>query len=383
VVDTQGIITAHSDPTKIGSRYETAGKRANESGAGRLSVDRSSLPDATGLVDLTRPIVFGARKLGSVHVGVSLRELRSGVNVDVVPLLYPLLLFGAFIALSVTAVAMFLRIRCERSVRLPMSAPEDATRANGDVPVTTMPAGKLGHLARAFQEAVCAFRQKAFPCQEGEQSRSCGNLGGVQIDRGGSGGGEVTRSQLAVLCAGIRGFRECAEAREPGEVLRELNEYFSIAAEKIIAHGGNIDKFFGDALVAVFASSPLELNHSERAIRAAVALQKALHREGKLENQLLKRVGIGISSGVVISGQIGTDPKKTYGSIGDSFKAAYSLHLMAHPGGIVMSKGVYHDVEHLVSVEPLPPRKRVERLRSWESFRLLDLVGTKGNDPNP
>jgi adenylate cyclase len=150
-----------------------------------------------------------------------------------------------------------------------------------------------------------------------------------------------------------------------------------------VAHGGSIDKFLGDAVVAVFASSPLEPNHSERAIRSAVALQKDLHGRGKHDNQLLKRVGIGISSGVVISGQIGTDLKKAYGSIGESFKTAYSLHLMAHPGGIVMSKEVYRDVEHLVSVEPLPPRRKVERFRSWENFRLLDLVGTKGNGSNP
>ena len=380
VVDTRGIISAHSDPTKVGSLFETTGKRANESGAGRVSVDRSAGPDATSLVDLKKPVVFGARELGSVHMGVSLKQLRSGVKVDVVPLLYPLLLFGALTALTVTVVSMFLRIRCERSVTPPISAAEHAARVNRDVSIPTMPAGKLRDLAKAFRETVCAFRQSAFPCQEGERSQSRGHLDSAQIDGVGSEGGEVTRSQVAVLCAGIRGFRESTEAREPQEVLRELNEYFSIAAANIVAHSGRIDKFLGDAVVAVFASSPLEPNHSERAIRSAVALQKALHGKEKQENQLLSRVGVGISSGVVISGQIGTDLKTTYGSIGESFKAAYSLHLMAHPGGIVMSKDVYHDVEHLVSVEPLPPRRKVERFRSWENFRLLDLVRTKGND---
>jgi adenylate cyclase len=383
VLDTRGIIAAHSDPTKVGSLFETTGKRANEPGAGRLSVDRSSLPDATSLVDLTKPIMFGARELGSVHVGVSLKQLRSGVKVDVVPLLYPLLLFGGLTALIVTALSMFLRIRCERSVSPPISAPEHGARVHHDVPIPTIPAGKLGDFAKAFRETLCALRQKAFPCQGGERSQTPRNFDSVQIDGAGSEEGDITRSQVAVLCAGIRGFRECTEARKPGEVLRDLNECFSIAAENIVAHGGSIDKFLGDAVVAVFTSSPLEPNHSERAIRAAVALQKALHGQGKHDNPLLKRVGIGISSGVVISGQIGSDLKKAYGSIGESFKTAYSLHLMAHPGGIVMSKEVYHGVEHLVSVEPLPPRRKVERFRSWESFRLLDLVGTKGNDSNP
>ena len=383
VVDTRGIIAAHSDPTKVGSLFETAAKGANKPGAGRLAVDRASLPEATSLVDLTRPVVLGTRELGSVHVGVSVEQLRSGVKVDVATLLYPLLLFGALTAITVTGVCMFLRIRCERSVSSPISVAEQGAAVHRNIPIPTMPAGKVRHLAKAFRDAVCALRQRAFfPCQGGKRLQSRGNLDSVQVDGVGSGERDITRSQVAVLCAGIRGFREYAEARQPREVLRELNEYFSVAAENIVAHGGSIDKFLGDAVVAVFASSPLEPNHLERAIRSAVALQKALHGKGKQDNQLLKRIGIGISSGIVISGQIGTDLKKAYGAIGESFKAAYSLHLMAHPGGIVMSKEVYQGLEHLVSVEPLPPRRKVERFRSWESFRLLHLVGTKGNDSN-
>lgn len=383
VVDTRGIITAHSDPTKVGSLFETSGKRVNKSGAGDLSAGQSSLGDATALVDLTRPVLFGARELGSVHVGVSLKLLHSGVKENVVPLLYPLLIFGALTALTTIAVSTFVRKRRERSVTPPILAAEQGARVNPDVPVPAMATGKLGDLAKAFRETVCALGQRAFSCQGEERSQSRRQLDSVSIDGAGGEKREITRSQVAVFCAGIRGFRECTEAREPREVLRELNEYFSIAAKNIAAHGGSIDKFLGDAVVAVFASSPLEPNHSERAIRSAVALQKDLRVQGIHDNRLLKRVGIGISSGVVISGEIGTDLKKAYGSIGESFKAAYSLHLMAHPGGIVMSKEIYWDVEHLVSVEPLPPGTKVERFRSWENFRLLDLVGSEGNGSNP
>jgi adenylate cyclase len=343
VVDTRGIIMAHSDPARVGSLFEEGKKGENKPGVARRSMDRSSLPDAASLVDLTKRVVFGATELGSVHVGISPTPLRSGVKEDVLPLLYPPLLFGALTALTVVAVSRLWRTQSERGVSLPQRA----------------------SLGRGGERA-------------GSRNRAS-----VSIDSAEGDGQEITRSQVAVLCAGIRGFREYAEAREAREVLRELNEYFSIAAESIVAHGGSIDKFLGDAVVAVFASSPLEADHSERAIRSAVALQKALLGEGKGDNQLLERVGIGISSGVVISGQIGPHLKKTYGSIGESFKAAYSLHLMAHPGGIVMSKEVYHGVEDLVSVEPLPPRRKVERFRSWENFRLLDLVGRKRNDSQP
>jgi hypothetical protein len=174
VVDTRGIITAYSDRTKVGSRFETAGKRANEPGAGRLSVDRSSLTDGTGLVDLTTPIVFGARDLGSFHVGMSLKELRSRVNVDVVPLLYPLILFAALIALTVTAVSMFLRMRCERSVRMPIAAAEHATRVNHEVPIPTIPTNKLGDPAKAFRETVAPSGGGLFHVKEGNDHRAAG-----------------------------------------------------------------------------------------------------------------------------------------------------------------------------------------------------------------
>jgi len=383
VVDTRGIITAHSDPTRVGSLFEKGDKGENKPGLARRSMDRSSLPEATSLVDLTKPVMFGATELGSVHVGISPKPLRSIVKEDVFPLLYPPLLFGALTALTVVAVSRLLRTRSERSVSPPISAAEHGARAKRAVSNPTSPAGKLEDLARAFLETLCSVPRRASLGRGGERSAKRRNLDSVPIDSAEGDGQDITRSQVAVLCAGIRGFRQYAEAREPREVLRELNEYFSIAAESIVAHGGSIDKFLGDAVVAVFASSPLEADHSERAIRSAVALQKALHGEGKGNNQLLERVGIGISSGVVISGQIGTDLKKTYGAIGESFKAAYSLHLMAHPGGIVMSRDVYHGVEDLVSVEPLPPRRKVERFRSWENFRLLDLAGSKRNDSKP
>jgi class 3 adenylate cyclase len=94
-------------------------------------------------------------------------------------------------------------------------------------------------------------------------------------------------------------------------------------------------------------------------------------------NPLLSKVGIGISSAVVLSGHIGPDVKRTLTLIGESFKVAYSVNVMAGPGEIIMSKDVYQSVEQNVSVEPLAPREMAQRTEPWENFRLIKLIEKK------
>ncbi len=79
-----------------------------------------------------------------------------------------------------------------------------------------------------------------------------------------------------MLSAGVRGFRSLADDKNASEALRSLNAYFAIADDIIQEHGGVIDKIIGDAVIGVFGGSPLNPDHSERAVRCALALQKGL-----------------------------------------------------------------------------------------------------------
>ena len=108
-------------------------------------------------------------------------------------------------------------------------------------------------------------------------------------------------------------------------------------------------------------------------------MQKELQNGNMEQNHLLGKVGIGISSGVVLIGDIGCDPPVECALIGESFKVASSLHVMALPGEIVMSKEVYQSVENLVSVEPLPPREIIDQSQPWEHFRLQGIVARKND----
>jgi class 3 adenylate cyclase len=182
------------------------------------------------------------------------------------------------------------------------------------------------------------------------------------------------RNQVAVLYAGVKGFKAYAAAKDPEEVLQDLSEYVSIATKSILDQGGYVAKIVGDAVIGVFRSSPLEADYTTRAARAAVAIQRAFGNGGGGRNQLIGHVGIGITSGVVLSGYVGSHAGKTYNYIGESFKAVYSLYAMAGPGEIVISKDIYQSIENIFSVDPIPPREVTQRTEAWESFRLRHIV---------
>jgi class 3 adenylate cyclase len=380
LADPQGTITADSDPTKVGSLLDEALRSEKTGKKGEIHRQSYVLSGGAQIVDISTPILFGDRNLGSIHLGLSLDISRARSHEAAVYLLYPLLLVGGIVTLVVTAISLYVSRRLARSPSPPGSSSRDLSEENRESEGAAIPRGGRGAAVRPFVETAHERPERTLGDQKPAQAPAAPSSPGRSNHADSPQVRSIMRNQVTVLFAGIRGFKEYAEARAPGEVLRDLNEYFSIAANAIGTHGGYIDKFIGDAVVAVFESSPLQANHSERAIRSAVAMQKALHSEGSPHNQLLGRVGIGISSGVVVSGNIGPDANMMYTSIGDSFKAAYSLNLMAQPGEVVISKDVYHLVQQLVSVEPVPPREKVDKSQPWENFRLLAVVDRKGHD---
>jgi class 3 adenylate cyclase len=196
----------------------------------------------------------------------------------------------------------------------------------------------------------------------------------------GSSPDKFVRNHVTVLSAGVRGFRSLADDKNASEALRSLNAYFAIADDIIQEHGGVIDKFIGDAVIAVFGGSPLNPDHSERAVRCALALQKGLHKAGEEGNPIMRKIGIGISSGVVISAHMGPKSREECAFLGESFKLAYSLNVMAGPGEILISKDVYRKIQGRVSVRPVPPREIMERTEPWEIFRFQSFTEDEGRN---
>lgn len=353
VVDDVGTVRAHTDVGKIGTtfgQFEKSEKLVRDNDTTMVTYP---LPDGTKVLNLSRPVIFMKKNLGAVHVGLSLPfiegEIKKGMSGSIRSIaLLGLVLLGVLIC---SAFALFTWL--QRIIYGPEALSTQRTEQD--------------ELYRDHEAAAVPS------CGTGE------GTDGYSADSLDSSMPEMKQNHVTVLLAGIKGFKDYAEINDYQKLMKDLNGYLSLATDCIRKFGGSIDTFVGDAVIAVFGNSSHQADHAERALNAAVDLQKALKNSDQNGNPLLLKVGIGISSGVVLSGCVGSPAEKELTFIGESFKVAYSLNIMAGPGEIVMSRDAYRMIEHRVSVEPLPPREMMQRTQSWENFRLLKINDLKDN----
>lgn len=167
-------------------------------------------------------------------------------------------------------------------------------------------------------------------------------------------GGE--RRHIAVLFVDIRGFTTMSEALKPEEVVEILNEYLALTTESIFKNSGTLDKFVGDATMAIF-NAPLDLDdYIYRAVKTAWDMKAGSDiLAQKFEERFGKSVafGIGVNCGDAVVGNIGCDFRMDYTAIGDTVNTAARLESNAKRGQILISHAVYENVKDRVEVTPI------------------------------
>ncbi len=167
-------------------------------------------------------------------------------------------------------------------------------------------------------------------------------------------GGE--NRHIAVLFVDIRGFTTMSESLQPEEVVEILNEYLGLTTQAIFDNGGTLDKFVGDATMAVF-NAPFDLDdYIFRAVATAWDMQAGAERIAeKFRERYGKTVsfGIGVNCGNAVVGNIGCDFRMDYTAIGDTVNTAARLESNARPGQILISAEVYEAVKERVDVTPI------------------------------
>jgi len=377
IVDRNGIIKAHTESTKTGRSYQSPEANIDEKIEikGDIQYLIYALPDGYRILHISKPIIFKSKDLGSVHLGFSLDFIQSWIEKKIMVFLGAILPLSFIAALFVIGLSVLLTRSFTKHISQLIQAIQEFGRGNFEYEIKSVYNSELGDVALALND-MSRHLQERFSAGKSSPTHielfdgKLGNLGGFSPP-------SIMRSQVTVVFAGIRGFKRYTEKKDTKSVLQDLNEYFTLTQKTILEHGGYVDRFIGDAVIAVFGVSPLHKNHAERAVKCAVALQDVLRGTKKYSNPLLTRIGIGVSSGVVVSGKMGSDDKATYAFIGESFRVAYSLNIMAGPGEIVISKDVYQLIKDLVSVEPIPPREIIDKSEPWQSFRLHALEGKK------
>ena len=171
-------------------------------------------------------------------------------------------------------------------------------------------------------------------------------------------GGQLT--EITMLYSDIRGFTAMSDGRPPKEVVNTLNEYFEVMVEVLFKHHGTLDKFVGDEIIGLFgAPIPME-DAAYKAVVCALEMMAALeefNRTRAAENLPAIRIGVGINTGPVITGNIGSTRALQYTAIGDAMNVASRLVSLARPGEVIVSDTTHALLGGRVEAVVLPPVK--------------------------
>lgn len=184
-----------------------------------------------------------------------------------------------------------------------------------------------------------------------------------------------SRQEISVLFADIRGFTALSEGLDPEELIVILNRYLSLAARAVLAYEGTLDKFMGDAVMAIFNAPLPQEDHPLRAVKAALTIQEKMEKlhHGHGSTLPYMQYGIGINVGDSVVGNVGTPAQMNYTTIGDTVNLASRLQEVAEGGQILLSQSAYERVADHVEVKVLKPI-RVKGRKSLEHIYELTAI---------
>ncbi len=205
-----------------------------------------------------------------------------------------------------------------------------------------------GYLSEMLKrrKVISAFKKYVAPQVVEEISRQ----GEFEIVLGGE------NRHIAVLFVDIRGFTPMSESLQPEQVVEILNEYLSLTTNAIFKNGGTLDKFIGDATMAVF-NAPFDLE--DYIFKAVCAAMDIAAGSDELEKKLMERFGksvsfgIGVNCGPAVVGNIGCEFRMDYTAIGDTVNTAARLESNAKRGQILISSAVYEAVKERIEANEI------------------------------
>ncbi|MBI2251412.1 MAG: adenylate/guanylate cyclase domain-containing protein [Armatimonadetes bacterium] len=178
----------------------------------------------------------------------------------------------------------------------------------------------------------------------------------------------------------IRGFTSLSEKLPPEEVVGLLNEYYALMTAIAVKYNAYIDKFIGDCMMLVFSAPMPKNDDAQRAVKAAWEMQKEIINLQEKWQKLGKptfSIGIGINTGEVILGNIGSKHKMDYTVIGDNVNLAARLYAAAKGGQILISQNTYEEIKNFTIANKLEPIKVKGKEKPVEIYEVLNLKEEK------
>ncbi len=373
VADHDGRVLAHSDP-QAAVKSTVDRPKGLEPLKDRLLVQIYKTPQGR-VIDFAVPLVYGGVPVGALYLGFSEEAITAALasarnQALVITLVMVLAGLGGAVGLAALLSRPIFRL---------VQATGAIAAGNFNITLPVASRDELGVLTDSFNRMARSLREKemikrAFTRYVAREvvEEILKNPENMALT------GE--RREVTVLFCDVRGFTPLSERLSPEEVVLLLNDFYNLMIETTFKHDGTLDKFLGDAVMAVFGAPLAHPDHSARAIRTALAMQEGivgLNERRARDGKEPIAVGIGVSAGEAVAGTVGTEDRMEYTVIGDSVNLAARLESNAKPGQILISHRTYERVRDLVDARPLG-RIRVkgkeEEVEVYEVLRLAPVV---------
>jgi class 3 adenylate cyclase len=181
-----------------------------------------------------------------------------------------------------------------------------------------------------------------------------------------------TTAEVTVLFADLRGFTPFSERAAPGQVVALLNRYYGAAVPRVLAEGGTVVQFVGDAIMALFNAPVAQPDHALRAARAALGLQEAVEAVAGGDPDL-PRFRVGVNTGPALVGNIGSAEIRNFTAIGDTVNLAARLETSAPVGRVVIGAATWELIKDAADATPLGGldlKGKAEPIEAYELHRL-------------
>ncbi|MEI6208848.1 MAG: adenylate/guanylate cyclase domain-containing protein [Desulfuromonadales bacterium] len=368
VLDKKGIVKAHSDMSKIDRPY--------------VPIPRFTILMKNDLMEIVKfregkkevlnfstPVKFSQVLLGYIHVGISMDSLREKIEESG---LFLLLMTSVLIAVGI-GVSFFISTQFSRPILNLLDGTTAIKSGNFSFRTERQQNDELGDLTLAFNNMAEGLRKKEV-IQDAFGKYVNPEIVDMILSNPDGQWFQGRAIPVTVMFTDIRGFTSFTEKTPPEQVVALLNEHFTMATEIILRHGGHIDKFIGDAIFVVFGALMEYDDHAERAVRAAVSLQSTLQKKEKRDGGGQNiRIGIGINTGEVIAGNIGSHKRMEYTVIGDAVNLASRLTGIAGADEIIISNATYVAVAAKMKAEKLAPVSVKGKSEPVEIYRIIGM----------
>ncbi len=344
LLDREGRIAASLAPAERDSVVPLRAKPSDDSDE-PLSVTRSQ-----SRLLVAAPILYSDVLVGEAQVEFDLTVLVDPIVRSTTEQLAAAAI--AVVVVGVLAGSLFVALLVGPLRRLRVGV-EQLAAGKLSVRVSPTSRDEVGELTRAFNKMGDSLQQK-----ERIQNAFGRYVDDYVLSQLLEGPDEEPRSgierEVTVLFADIRKFTNLAEGLEAPRVVSLLNEIFQLTTDRILQQGGTVDKFIGDSVMAYFGAPVPTTDHSLRAVSAAIEIRSAVaERSQQIQSaqdsdRLDVQLGIGIHTGVVVVGTIGSDRRMDFTAIGDAVNVAHRLEKLAGPGEILVSEAVQRHVRDAV-----------------------------------